>query len=116
MPDLPFIPGLWGHGPTVDTGSNASADRARAKADSVEARLERALLTMEAMWTLLRDRLGVTDQELADRMVELDESDGVIDGRVRRGPSQCPHCQRTVPSRFPRCLYCGETLHHDPFA
>ncbi len=91
-------------------------DRAISKAESVEQRLDRALLTMEAMWTLLRERLQVTDEQLANRIVEVDESDGALDGRVRRPPRSCPHCKKTIPGRFSRCLYCGEAVAVDPFA
>jgi len=102
--------------PGSDPSASAKAGRADAKADSVEHRMDRALLTMEAMWTLLRDRLQVTDEELAQRIVEVDESDGILDGKVRRPPKSCPHCQKTIPGRFPRCLYCGGTVPLDPFA
>jgi hypothetical protein len=99
-------------------GSTASpgVERARSKADSVEQRLDRALVTMEAMWTLLRERLQVTDEELAKRIVEVDESDGILDGKVRRPPVICPHCKKTIPSHFLRCLYCGEVVTTGPFA
>jgi len=101
--------------PGTDPSSGA-ADRATAKAESVEQRLDRALLTMEAMWTLLRDRLQVRDEELVKRIVELDESDGILDGKVRRPPKSCPHCRKTIPARFLRCLYCGEAVAPEPFA
>ncbi|HEX5138451.1 MAG TPA: hypothetical protein VFY93_15865 [Planctomycetota bacterium] len=94
----------------------SGAERAQAKAESVEQRLDRALVTMEAMWTLLRERLQVTDEELAKRIVEVDESDGVLDGRVRRPPRSCPHCNKTIPGRFSRCLYCGGLVTPEPFA
>jgi hypothetical protein len=96
--------------------STSGADRAISKADSIEQRLDRALLTMEAMWTLLRERLGVTDEQLAQRVVEVDESDGALDGRVRHPPKTCPHCKKTIPGRFARCLYCGGDVPLDPFA
>ncbi|MCK6458672.1 MAG: hypothetical protein L6Q95_02100 [Planctomycetes bacterium] len=99
-------------GTTTPTG----ADRAHAKVDSIEQRLDLCLLTMEAMWTLLRDRLKVTDEELAKRVLELDESDGILDGKVRRPPRTCPHCGKRIPGRFPRCLYCGEAIGAPPFA
>jgi hypothetical protein len=83
--------------------------------EQMEARLDRALLTMEAMWTLLRDRLGATDQQLLDRVVELDLTDGVLDGKARRPALQCPQCERRIPRRFARCLYCGAEVKHDPF-
>jgi hypothetical protein len=91
-------------------------DRAISKAESAEQRLDRALITMEAMWTILRDRLKVSDDELVRRIVEVDESDGALDGRVRRPPKSCPHCNKTIPGRFARCLYCAELVPVDPFA
>jgi len=109
---------MFGYDRPPHPGSDIStaAERARSKADSVEIRLDRALLTMEAMWTLLRERLQVTDEELAQRIVEVDESDGILDGKVRRPPKSCPHCNKTIPGRFVRCLYCGEVALTEPFA
>jgi exopolyphosphatase/guanosine-5'-triphosphate,3'-diphosphate pyrophosphatase len=47
--------------PGTDPHAGA-ADRAAAKAESVDQRLDRALLTMEAIWTLFRDRLQLRDE------------------------------------------------------
>ena len=110
-----YMFGYW-RPPYPGTNPSPGADRAQSKAESVEQRLDRALLTMEAMWTLLRERLQVTDEQLAQRIVDVDESDGVLDGRVRRPLKSCPHCKKTIPGRFPRCLYCGEAVPVDPFA
>jgi hypothetical protein len=116
MNGIPHLPGLWPHVVAQGRSAERAGDTAAAKADTVDRRLDRALLTMEAMWTLLRERLQVTDEQLAQRIVELDESDGLLDGRVRRKTKSCPHCQKTIPGRFPRCLYCGEAVPVDPFA
>lgn len=89
---------------------------ARSMGAELDRRLDRALLTMEAMWSLLSEKLGVTDDELAERVVQLDLSDGTIDGAVRRPPLACPECDRTITRRFPQCLYCGTKIIHDPFA
>jgi hypothetical protein len=102
--------------PHQGTTASHAGDRAKSKADSIEQRLDQAMVTMEAMWTLLRERLQVTDEELATRIVEVDESDGVLDGKVRRPPKACPHCRKTIPGRFLRCLYCGEVIAQSPFA
>ena len=96
--------------------AEAAANRAQSKSDDLEQRHDRALLTMEAMWSLLRDKLGVTDDALVERIVDLDLSDGVLDGKVRRPPLECTACKRTTSRRFPRCLYCGAAVAHDPFA
>ena len=106
------------YGPVSGSGTGeAAAGRAERKAENMEVRLDRALLTMEAMWTLLRDRLGVTEAELADRIVEIDMADGVLDGRARRSALECGQCSRKIPRRFARCMYCGAPdIQHDPFA
>ena len=81
----------------------------------LEARFERALLMCEAMWTILRDKLGVTDLELLQRINDLDLSDGQLDGKVRKGAVACPQCGRTIARRLPKCMYCGQAIMHDPF-
>lgn len=96
--------------------AGAKADRAQTAAQNLEDRLERALMTMEAMWNLLSERLGVTDEELQERMVELDLCDGHLDGRVRRPVLECAACKRRVPRRFHQCMYCGADVERDPFA
>lgn len=96
--------------------AQSDAARARSMADDVEIRLDRALLACEAMWTLLRDKLGVTDVELVERMNAIDLSDGKLDGKVRKTAVACPKCSRTISTRFPKCMYCGQAIVHDPFA
>lgn len=115
MSVIPSI-NLWPYAAAHERSAGHAADRAASRAESVDLRLDRVLLTMEAMWTLLRERLHVTDEQLAQRIVEVDESDGLLDGRVRHPAKSCPHCKKTIPGRFPRCLYCGEAVTVDPFA
>jgi hypothetical protein len=82
----------------------------------LEARLDRTLLACEAMWTILRDKLGVTDEQLIERINDVDLSDGQLDGKVRKTPGSCPSCGRTISRKFPKCMYCGQAIVHDPFA
>ena len=100
-----------------DTGKLRSTEPGKAgKAGAMEARLDSALLVCEAMWTLLRDKVGVTDEDLIKRINDLDLSDGKLDGKVRKPPVSCPKCQRTIARRMPKCMYCGQPIMHDPFA
>jgi hypothetical protein len=113
---------------TSAIGSNAAANgassgagdapnqRARAAATLVEARLDRALMTMEAMWRLMKGKLEVTDEELVEMIVEVDISDGQIDGRARRPAPKCASCERAVAPKFMQCMYCGAPIDHEPFA
>lgn len=70
-------------------------------------RYDRALLLNAAMWSLLRERLGLTDEQLATRMNEIDASDGRLDGQIRRPAFVCPKCKRKSPSRAKQCMWCG---------
>lgn len=96
--------------------AQGTARRVGTNVKELEIRLDRTLLACEAMWTILRDKLGVTDQELVDRINEIDLSDGKLDGKVRKTAVACPTCKRTIGSRFPQCMYCGQPIVHDPFA
>ena len=105
-----------------DVDPSAHAEAAQAKGDArattvaeLEARLERTLLACEAMWTLLRDKIGLTDLELIERINDVDLSDGRLDGKVRKSAVSCPSCGRTISRRFPKCMYCGQAVMHDPF-
>jgi len=95
--------------------AKAAARAARSGVTSIDDRLERTLLACEAMWSLLREKLGVTDLELLDRINALDLSDGKLDGKVHKPAVTCPKCKRTIARRHPKCMYCGQDVMHDPF-
>ena len=83
----------------------------------LESQIERLLMITEALWTLLKEKHGLEDQELLRRIVEIDLRDGRLDGRVApTPPGPCPKCQRIVSKQSVRCLYCGEPLLMNPFA
>lgn len=91
--------------------------RAESKVDYLEARCDRLAMLCEAMWTLLRDQLKLTDVQLLDRINDIDMTDGRLDGKVKRGHAiTCHKCDRNVSRKFAKCIYCGALLAHDPFA
>jgi hypothetical protein len=120
---MPIFWGPVGY-PVHPVAHQASRDAARAEGaagrslgavHTLEARLERLALITEALWTLLRERVGMTDEQLLERIREVDLSDGVLDGKVRRGTSECPACQRVLSKRHSHCLYCGAEVEREPF-
>lgn len=113
-----FYPGSAGYNfvAAVEASeAKAAARSTQRRADDLSGRLDRALLACEAMWSLLRDKLGVTDEDLLHRINEIDLSDGRLDGKVRKPAVACPQCRRTITRRQPLCMYCGQTIMHDPF-
>jgi len=83
------------------------ADAAARTVKDLEARIERLTLVNLAIWSLLREKLGFTEENLLDRVREIDLQDGVLDGKVARQTTKCSNCGRTMSTRHNKCLYCG---------
>lgn len=85
--------------------------------EELEQRVESLLLVNMAMWSILKERLGVTDEQLAARVKEIDLKDGRLDGRVGAPPAtaspaagdviRCTACNRAMSARHKVCMYCG---------
>lgn len=82
----------------------------------VDERIDRVVLLVEAMWAVLREH-GVSDEDLAARLMELDQSDGTMDGRRTPAPSTCRSCGSKVAAGLRACQFCGTELptEEDPF-
>ena len=82
----------------------------------LDARLSKLALICRAMWSLMQQHMGVTEEDLLKRITEIDGMDGRIDGRVTKPALQCPKCKSVVCRQFNRCLFCGyEPPDRDPF-
>ena len=107
-----------GNVPSINQeGSRASrqASAANEQIQFVKADIEKLLMITEALWTLLKEQHGYSDEELAKRVEEIDLRDGKLDGKVSLTPKQCPSCSRPVSRKRPTCLYCGEEIKADLF-
>lgn len=87
------------------SGGDAAA---RQQAAHLEERIDRLALLCRAMFELLAERTGVTEDQLSAKILEIDLRDGQQDGRVSPKPTRCPKCEATISPRFGRCLFCGE--------
>jgi hypothetical protein len=71
-------------------------------------RIDTLTLTNLALWTLLREKLGMSDEELEARIRQLDLADGNLDGKVSATRVwNCEGCKRANSTRHLQCLYCG---------
>lgn len=95
--------------------AQGEARKAKTSVDDLQSQLDRTLMACEAMWTILRDKLDVTDLDLLNRINEIDLSDGRLDGKVNKSAVACPKCGRTMARRFAKCMYCGQPVMQDPF-
>lgn len=90
------------------------ADEAFAKArgavdelSDLRAQVDRLQMICEAMWSIIKDRLGAGEEELLRLIEEIDLRDGRRDGRAAPKPVNCAMCGRAVSVRTMVCLYCG---------
>ncbi|MBE7463713.1 MAG: hypothetical protein HS116_09430 [Planctomycetes bacterium] len=88
-----------------------SEDLARLEHD-----VERLLMISEALWEILKQHHGYSDDDLMRRVAQIDLKDGKLDGKVAKTqPVQCPRCTRTINRRHSICIYCGEQIVQHPF-
>jgi hypothetical protein len=75
----------------------------------VNERIDRLLLVVDAMWSMLRER-GYTDEDLAARIRSIDAADGVVDGARKPLPRRCTKCDSMVEPGRRSCAFCGAEL------
>jgi hypothetical protein len=73
----------------------------------LEDRLERLALICMGMWSLLQSTTDLTEEDLVERVREIDLMDGVVDGKITHQVCRCGRCDRPMSSRHTRCIYCG---------
>jgi hypothetical protein len=98
------------------TGSSGDSETSASYSDihCLASDIERLLMVTEALWGILKERHGYTDEDLAERIQEIDLRDGQLDGRVAKGePKKCPNCERVLIGERPVCLYCGHCVRPD---
>ena len=71
-------------------------------------RFEKLGLVCQAMWVLIKEKTGLTDEDLLEMVTELDLKDGKLDGKYTKPPVDCPNCGAKICRKFNRCLFCGE--------
>jgi len=78
----------------------------------LQQRVDRLSVVNLALWRLLQDRLGLTDEQLRESLTQLQNESAknkVVSGTKPEG--RCPGCGHVNAMRKDRCMYCG---HQDP--
>lgn len=101
-----------------------STDLTSAKLDSLDAKskardastevtylklkVEKLMIITEAMWMILKETTKYTDEELKEKMRQIDLKDGKLDGRVAAElPGKCTKCGQLLQKNKYVCIYCG---------
>lgn len=100
--------------PAKRSPGTSATDDARAKAKVVQSetadlrrQVDRMQLICEAIWTIVKDRVGADDEQLFQLIKQIDLRDGKLDGRSKKPTQRCSDCKRVVSARTGVCLYCG---------
>jgi len=92
------------------------ASEAKSQTEFLRADVEKLLMITEALWSILKEQHGYSDEELIRRVQEIDLRDGIADGKVAKQVQlSCPQCHRTLIRNHPKCLYCGTEIQRDLF-
>jgi hypothetical protein len=95
------------------SAGSAQAASTRTELNGLDDRIDRLLLLVQAMWGLLEEA-GYSEEALTAKLVELDEADGVADGRHTQMPATCGKCGSKVAVGLSACQFCGEPLPDEP--
>ncbi|MDA3884520.1 MAG: hypothetical protein PF638_02895 [Candidatus Delongbacteria bacterium] len=71
------------------------------------ARFEKLKLVNMALWTFIKEKFEITEEQLVERYKEVDMIDGSADGKIKVGIKKCTKCGKTLNPKFEKCQYCG---------
>ncbi len=80
---------------------------ARDAAFRLEEQVDRLALICCAMFELIQETSGISEEHLRKKIAEVDLRDGQADGRMTPTAKKCPTCDATISPKFRRCLFCG---------
>lgn len=81
--------------------------RQRSEFQNLEDELAKLRLITEAMWELTSEVTGLSIEQLARRIEEVDMDDGRADGRKVHPMLNCTSCHAKVDHSSKICTYCG---------
>ena len=96
----------------LDKARDAGSDAKRADQTTSELQCEVARLALicQALWELLKVKARCSEEELLEKIKELDLRDGKLDGQIAVEKKNCTGCGRVNSTRNQRCIYCGLEL------
>ncbi len=91
----------------------AASDRVHFEVQRLEAKIDGLSLICEALWEMLKEQNALSDEDIHNRIAQIDLRDGRRDGRISGVPAKCPNCARPGHTRLASCMYCG-TAYNEP--
>ncbi|MEO1615869.1 MAG: hypothetical protein AAFV88_08485 [Planctomycetota bacterium] len=101
----------------VAHSAHSAVDRVRTDQESIHVDVEKLFLITNALWTIMKEEHGYSDEDLIKKVDEIDLQDGKLDGKLEKPKSStaCDQCGRNLMARRNMCMYCGHRQSGDPF-
>lgn len=100
----------------MNQGGGKAPPAGVSQSERMRVELDRMFLIVEALWLLLKEKHGYSDDELTAKIVDLDLSSGRLDNRrPTREVGNCTKCNRRLMRNKKYCVYCGEIHLGGPF-
>lgn len=91
-------------------GAREKAGDALASTVDLKQRVDVMALANQALFEILKGRLGITEEDVLQRMAEIDRGDGSNDGKMTPRVVACGKCGRKVSTARLRCVFCGAAV------
>ena len=99
--------------------ANAAAEKSKKIGSEIQVlrtAIDRLILMNRALWEILAESRGLTDEYLLNKIKEVDLRDGALDGKIKQPVRKCASCGKILPVGRENCLYCGtKNEGADPF-
>lgn len=95
---------------SVGRVNSVDASSANISAAEAQTRINRLALLCEAMFELINEKMGISEEDLARKVHEIDMRDGKADGKYKPQLQKCVGCERTMAAGRTNCLYCGAVI------
>ena len=76
----------------------------------LESKIDGLAMICQALFEILRDKGGISQEEVEEKIREIDLRDGREDGRIAGRPTECPQCRRPAHTRQRVCMYCSAAI------
>nr|AAP32756.1 unknown [uncultured bacterium] len=74
---------------------------------SLSKRINQLVLVNHALAEIICQRLGISNKEIVEKVLEIDLRDRTKDGKYVALAKDCPKCDAKIARDFNRCLFCG---------
>ncbi|MFA5367356.1 MAG: hypothetical protein WC333_05710 [Dehalococcoidia bacterium] len=90
--------------------TNAAAEKSKKTGSEIQilrTAVDKLILINRALWEIIAESQGLTEEYLLDKVNEIDLRDGVRDGKMREPLRKCDSCGRVLQQGYVKCIYCG---------